>query len=678
MRKFKMKVRKGFALIFVIIIALAMIIPALILASSAIPRRTAVTGEAISDRVLSVADATIDKILNSVNTFGFNYSFTGSWVDSESEAKSQVMERVIAYYIAQLNGGNIDSVSLSTAEYNVSTFLYKLDTQTYYALWDDGTGNLLAVSSVGPQGNVQNSKIKDLSTGIVYDNISDIDDKYLTDNLWVELDTNTKYWENSSTPDEWNIKVTAYLISKPEITRTILAKATRGDLNTPTEYEAIPKYDRTKVYYPNVGNWYEYKLTESIFCDYSGIYHSRAYFGRYEVTRGKIWSDQDLYMGGWAQDKVYAGIKVYDKESTSASSTGKFGPDKKNLTWAKANDYAEDYAGQAAWPNGNQALFGSSQTSRNPGDSNGGLQDKSYDEYYVNGSATIVFSVDANGVGWVTINNGTPLPMPPNGAIYVEGNATVSGTVKGQCTVGARNNVYIGGDIKYSTPPAMDKTPTPNPYPDLLGIIAGQSIIIPKSTFLAEPELEIDAAIMAVSGVFKIADDAPWHTYGSNYVGKWYGAQAVWDALNGAPLVVSGSSARGYDVQQTYYDWNLLTYGPPPFFPGTSNYEWKYERVTGENEVFLKRIPIYGDPSINPYPLVKLDPPIIDIDTGNTFYYYYDYNGKRYYYNSLEFSEDEELTPAGQLERWRATGKINETPLYRISWKEQIAEPVIP
>ncbi|MGB9592385.1 MAG: hypothetical protein ACPL1K_07695, partial [Candidatus Kryptoniota bacterium] len=73
MRKFKMKVRKGFALIFVIIIALAMIIPALILASSAIPRRTAVTGEQVSDRALAVADSTIDNILNQINTFPFTF-----------------------------------------------------------------------------------------------------------------------------------------------------------------------------------------------------------------------------------------------------------------------------------------------------------------------------------------------------------------------------------------------------------------------------------------------------------------------------------------------------------------------------------------------------------------------------------------------------------------------------
>jgi len=74
-------------------------------------------------------------------------------------------------------------------------------------------------------------------------------------------------------------------------------------------------------------------------------------------------------------------------------------------------------------------------------------------DYYVNGNATVVF----NANGTVTIN-GTNKPMPANGIIYIDGTATVSGTVLGQCTVGAAK-INIGGNIVYVTPPARTVMP---------------------------------------------------------------------------------------------------------------------------------------------------------------------------------------------------------------------------
>jgi len=68
--------RRGFALVFVLLITAAMMIPVLILLSSLTPRRTAVQGEAVSDRVLSLTDSTVDNILTQVNTFPFNMTAT--------------------------------------------------------------------------------------------------------------------------------------------------------------------------------------------------------------------------------------------------------------------------------------------------------------------------------------------------------------------------------------------------------------------------------------------------------------------------------------------------------------------------------------------------------------------------------------------------------------------------
>jgi len=62
-----------------------MMIPVLMLLSSAAPRKTAVTGEAVSDRALSLADSTVDNILNQINTFPFTVSAKTKILDYNPE-----------------------------------------------------------------------------------------------------------------------------------------------------------------------------------------------------------------------------------------------------------------------------------------------------------------------------------------------------------------------------------------------------------------------------------------------------------------------------------------------------------------------------------------------------------------------------------------------------------------
>ncbi|MCX6087611.1 MAG: hypothetical protein NTV78_00305 [Caldiserica bacterium] len=648
------KSKKGFALILVILIAVAMMIPVLMLLSSTIPRRTNVVGEAVSDRSLVLADSTVDHILDTINTFPFTFTTPTMIDDLTGEATKKAQDYLISYYISQLNGGvpdiNNPIVSYDLISSYGSTYLYSLDTQEYYAVWDNTNGpngNIAHISDVGPDGSIsQTGNIKNLSTNVVSSlPFTNIDADYKTDNLWVEIDTNTKYWPGE--PDKWKITTTAYLLSKPEIKRTIEASASRGEVTTTVEDVAD-------------GNWYTYETSEKYttvyYSDFSGLYHTRVYFGRFETTRGMIRGDENVWMGGWAEDPVYAYGVVTDQAIDDGNRhDGKFGPDKNNLNWAKTNDpkYATDGYPAASWPKGDEALKGATAIRKPLTET--GLQDKALDDYYVNGNATIVFSVDGDGISWVTIN-GNKLPIPSNGAIYVEGTATVSGTVKGRCTVGAGGNINIGGNIVYNTPPRVDKyTPNPPGDPDSLGLIAYSNVVIPKSTFDANHHLQIDAAMLAVHGWFGIDSSTSWHTINGSgeYEAWWQGCQAMWSTSN-APAIVSGSSVKGYDIQHTYFDWNLYDFGPPPFYPATNN---------RENLTLIERYVIVTDPTLQGIlrSLHKSDL----TPTGDPAYpYMKEYGGVTYYFN-------------GHFDN-AASATMQNTALYRITWKEQVANPVKP
>ena len=625
-------------MIFVILIALAMIIPALILASSTIPRRTAVTGEAVSDRVLSVADATVDNVLTQINTFPFPFTTSPIKGENEAEITLKAQDYLISYYLSRLNGG-VPDINNPITTFNqissyVATYLYNLDTQEYYAVWDGAVtqdfpnGHIAFVSAVGPDGDVKTGTLKNLTTGALT-TIDSIDSNYKTNNLWVEIDTNTQYWPGE--PDKWVIKTTSYILSKPEIKRTVKAIASRGEVSSSADEYAD-------------GSWHTYSTIPGnthYFSDYSGLYATKVYFGKFETTTGMIRGNQDVYMGGWAHDPVYASGTVTDIAIDDGNRhDGRFGTNKENLAAAKADGNAKDGYPQAPFPNGDTAIANIANASK-------------LTPYYVTAvPAKIVFSVE-NGVGWVTIN-GNKLLMPLNGAIYVGGTATVSGTVKGRCTIGAIGDINIGGNIIYDTPPRLDKEAPINLNPDQLGLIAHGNILIPVDTFNNNHHLQIDAAMLAVTGNFGIGSGYTLHPINGTgeYEAWWNGCQATFKTDN-APAIVIGSSIKGYDIQHTNYDWNLRSYGPPPFYPPTG-----FET---------------SDP-IDIYPYVT-DAGILSVlrglkkseltATGLIDYpWSHVYNGTTYYY--------------GDTFNWYATATINKTALYRITWKEQIAEPVKP
>ena len=71
------------------------------------------------------------------------------------------------------------------------------------------------------------------------------------------------------------------------------------------------------------------KYTTVYYSDFSGLYHTRVYFVRFETTIVIIRGDENVWMGGWAEDPVYAHCVVTDQAIDDGNRhDGKFGPDK--------------------------------------------------------------------------------------------------------------------------------------------------------------------------------------------------------------------------------------------------------------------------------------------------------------------------------------------------------------
>ena len=324
-RHFGWKQRKGIALLLVMFIAFASLILLTTLFSSLAPRSLSVRGQAQSDRALAVADGTVDRLLDQINNTGLSYSVV------TPESQTAVGEALVTQLLVGINGGTVGD-SYATVSANVRRYFYDIQTDTYYVLKNDAdpvaTGTLTNLSTGG-----------DVTGGL-----QGIDLTYATDNRWFELNANAKYWINPGTPDTWEIAATAFNLSNPDVKRTIRAEAQRGDITT------------TPVSTAN-GNWFvSATTTTNWFSDYSGLYHSKVNFGRFEVVTGYVRSDSDLNMGGWAKDKASAHGTVTDIAiDDSNRHDGRFGVDAVGLSNAQSQGLVTHDPNEASWPNGSAA-----------------------------------------------------------------------------------------------------------------------------------------------------------------------------------------------------------------------------------------------------------------------------------------------------------------------------------
>jgi hypothetical protein len=538
---------------------------------------------------------------------------------------------VVKSLLANLNGGNADTDTLDVIRKNVRSYVFDTSTSTYYRLDD---------FAAFTKGILTSGTLESLDGISSFGTIASMDSSFVTDNRWYQIDTNCDYRYAVDKPDIWGLRVTAFNISTPELRRTVQADAGRGEVSVEP-------------------NWYRWVVGPNglkSFCEYAGVYNNGVSYGPYEVISGPIRSNGSVNMAGWAQAEIYASGQV-----TDGGGSGRFGPGIWKRDNADIGQYVFTGYPPAVWANGVAVLTGSDPL-RSGTDT--GIQDKCDANYYVNGDATVVFSnpdgVADGVVGMVTIND-VPLAMPPDGLIFVEGNAWVGGTVDGRVTLGCKGTINIQDNIVYAIPPRVNSAYTMPLHPDALGLISGQQVFIPKATYDTHHTLEIDAAFFSATGGLQIDPAVATHNDSNtpHYEAFWNGSQSMNDASK-APLVGSGS-VQGYELQHTNFDWNLKDYGAPPMFPTTGT-----EAIPGESTYVLLKLPDDSTvlSQLNGVTPVALDPSSPDYNAAFAKYYYV-VGGTKYYTSGSSGTMYAKYSP-------------DQTTLsrYRVSWKEQIATPV--
>jgi hypothetical protein len=148
----------------------------------------------------------------------------------------------------------------------------------------------------------------------------------------------------------------------------------------------------------------------------------------------------------------------------------------------------------------------------------------------------------------------------------LDGNATVKGTLSGQLTIAADQNIYLPGSVQYNDEPVRPGFPGGDPNStDLLGLVAYNNITVQEAT--APANLEVDGVLVALSGSFNVdqysknpdpvsgGDGAVMTQFGS-LVNDYSGCTGV---VNSSGVLTSGW------LQDQSYDSRLKTIAPPGF-----------------------------------------------------------------------------------------------------------------
>jgi hypothetical protein len=176
------------------------------------------------------------------------------------------------------------------------------------------------------------------------------------------------------------------------------------------------------------------------------------------------------------------------------------------------------------------------------------------------GKKSVVQVKSGNRGGW-----GQPMPLPPNGVIYVDGaNVHISGTLLGRVTVGAggttgstgKGNIYIDDDMQYYNNPLMCAST------DMLGLVAENDVVIAKN-WNNERDVIVQASIFCRSGSFRAQG------YNTQAVSNLYLLGGIINAKRG--VVGTYDPDYGY-VKKYVYDQRFM-FDAPPCFPKTNTFE---------------------------------------------------------------------------------------------------------
>lgn len=195
----------------------------------------------------------------------------------------------------------------------------------------------------------------------------------------------------------------------------------------------------------------------------------------------------------------------------------------------------------------------------------------------LNGQSTVLLHSDGTmdvtnqQRGW----NNRNVPLPSNGVVYVEGGGlNIAGTLNGQLTVGANQDITITNNITYNSDPRTNPNST-----DVLGIASQRNVIVSSS---APYNLNINASIMALGNSFTV----------QNYqIGPAKGTLSIYGGViqqNRGPVGTfnsrTGQRLSGY--QKDYrYDGRLKGSLSPPYFPViTTSAGYKYNTISWVEE----------------------------------------------------------------------------------------------
>lgn len=131
------------------------------------------------------------------------------------------------------------------------------------------------------------------------------------------------------------------------------------------------------------------------------------------------------------------------------------------------------------------------------------------------------------------------LPVPANGAIYVEQDAIVQGDVKGRVTVASNDDIIVGDDITFVTSGE-----------DVLGLVAKNYVYV--AAYVPDP-FTWSAGVIAQTGTWQAR--------------PWAGANKSLMTFRGMAATDDGGSFAGmFDTRDYGYDDSFL-WLPPPWFP---------------------------------------------------------------------------------------------------------------
>ena len=155
------------------------------------------------------------------------------------------------------------------------------------------------------------------------------------------------------------------------------------------------------------------------------------------------------------------------------------------------------------------------------------------------------------------------MSYPGNGVIYVNGNAEIAGTIRGQLTVGCKWDMRVVDNVIYYTDPRTNPAST-----DYFGIVAEQNVIVADNAANRDSADEtIMAAIMALNTSWTVQNYSSGNPRGKLIV---YGG-IIQNKRGAVGTFSSYGISTGYQKDYTY-DERLLD-NPPPAFPTTGQVE---------------------------------------------------------------------------------------------------------